>query len=93
MRTAYSASKFAFTGFSRALRGEVSHHGVKVTMIYPGYVQTNISKNAHAGAFGQTIGFTDKNIANGIALPNAISRILRAVETGETEYCLYNGID
>jgi short-subunit dehydrogenase len=41
-RTAYSASKFAMTGFFEALRAEVTTAGVSVTTAYPGVVSTNI---------------------------------------------------
>jgi short-subunit dehydrogenase len=41
-RTAYSASKFAMTGFFEALRAELKGAGVSVTTAYPGVVTTNI---------------------------------------------------
>jgi short-subunit dehydrogenase len=41
-RTAYSASKFAMTGFFEALRAELKGAGVSVTTAYPGVVSTNI---------------------------------------------------
>lgn len=41
-RTAYSATKFAMTGFFEALRTEVAPHGVSVTIAYPGVVDTQI---------------------------------------------------
>lgn len=41
-RTAYSASKFAMTGFFEALRTELRGAGVGVTTAYPGVVATNI---------------------------------------------------
>jgi len=53
VRTVYSGSKFALTGFSKALRSEVKPHGISVSMIYPGYVQTNISNNACTGVHGE----------------------------------------
>ncbi len=55
-RTMYCASKFAITGFSKALRAEVKP--VKVIMVYPGFIQTNISVNAFAGD-GKKLGKTD----------------------------------
>jgi len=39
-RTAYSASKFAMTGFFEALRAELKSSGVSVTTAYPGVVAT-----------------------------------------------------
>lgn len=41
-RTAYSATKFAMTGFFEALRAEVKGDGVSVTIAYPGVVATRI---------------------------------------------------
>ena len=41
-RTAYSATKFAMTGFFEALRAEVKGAGVSVTTAYPGVVATQI---------------------------------------------------
>ena len=41
-RTAYSATKFAMTGFFEALRTELQPEGVSVTIAYPGVVDTRI---------------------------------------------------
>ena len=58
-RTSYSASKFAIAGFSKSLRAEVSHLGIKVIMVYTGYIRTNISVNALVGNGNQKLGKTD----------------------------------
>ena len=41
-RTAYSATKFAMSGFFEALRTEVKQRGISVTTAYPGVVTTQI---------------------------------------------------
>ncbi|HKB54540.1 MAG TPA: SDR family oxidoreductase [Ramlibacter sp.] len=41
-RTAYSATKFAMTGFFEALRAEVKHDGISVTIAFPNVVATRI---------------------------------------------------
>jgi len=41
-RTAYSATKFAMTGFFEALRAELKSSGVSVTTAFPGVVATSI---------------------------------------------------
>jgi short-subunit dehydrogenase len=57
-RTAYSATKFAMTGFFEALRVELKSAGVSVTTAYPGVVATRIRYNGYnakgepAGASG-----------------------------------------
>ena len=45
----YSASKYAVEALSDALRREVAHHGVSVSMIEPGYVKTELMKSAGKG--------------------------------------------
>ena len=54
-RTAYSASKFAMTGFFEALRAELRSAGVSVTTAYPGVVLTNIRSHG-LNAAGQAAG-------------------------------------
>lgn len=57
-RTAYSATKFAMTGFFEALRAELKNAGVSVTTAYPGVVATAIrhrgfnARGEPAGASG-----------------------------------------
>jgi dehydrogenase/reductase SDR family protein 7B len=46
LRSAYAASKHALQGFFDCLRAEVHDRGVHVTVISPGYVRTDITKNA-----------------------------------------------
>ena len=48
-RSAYAASKHALHGFFDALRAELSLKNIKVTIICPGYVHTNIMINALKG--------------------------------------------
>ncbi|HYD59609.1 MAG TPA: SDR family oxidoreductase [Noviherbaspirillum sp.] len=48
---AYSATKFGVVGFSRGLRAEAADLGVKVTVLCPGFVESNIFEAAiNAGA-------------------------------------------
>lgn len=54
-RTAYSASKFAMTGFFEALRAELRPAGVSVTTAYPGVVATRIRYHGY-NARGQAAG-------------------------------------
>lgn len=54
-RTAYSASKHAMAGFFDSLRIELADSGVSVTMIYPGFVDTEI-RGKELGADGNQIG-------------------------------------
>ncbi len=47
-RSGYAASKHAMAGFFDSLRIELAPCGVSVTMIYPGFVTTEIRKRAFA---------------------------------------------
>lgn len=46
----YSASKFAVRAFCDALREEETEHGVRVTSIYPGRVDTDMQREIFRGA-------------------------------------------
>lgn len=54
-RTAYAASKHAMAGFFDSLRIELMDQGVSVTMIYPGFVSTEVRQRA-MGPDGKPIG-------------------------------------
>lgn len=45
-RSAYAASKHALHGWFDCLRQEVQEDGIDVTLVCPGYVKTNVTKNA-----------------------------------------------
>ena len=53
-RTAYAASKHAMAGFFDSLRIEVAEYNVSVTMIYPGFVQSEIREHALDGSGNAT---------------------------------------
>jgi short-subunit dehydrogenase len=82
-RSAYSAAKHALHGFFEALRFELQGK-VKVTMICPGYVQTNLSVNALKGN-GTKHGLIDINQAKGIPADVAAAIIINAVKRGKQE--------
>lgn len=46
MRSAYAASKHALQGFFDCLRAEVYDENIKVTLLVPGYVSTNLTLSA-----------------------------------------------
>lgn len=49
MQVGYSASKFAVRGFSEGLRHELAPTTVRVTVVHPGGVSTNIAKRSRRG--------------------------------------------
>ena len=52
-RSAYIAAKHAMTGFYEALRSEVANQGIDITLVFPGFVKTDIAKNAFTGDGGR----------------------------------------
>ena len=54
-RSGYAASKHAMAGFFDSLRIELADSGISVTMIYPGFVKSEIRERA-AGADGEPLG-------------------------------------
>jgi short-subunit dehydrogenase len=83
-RTAYSASKHALIGFFDSLRAEVHDHGIAVTVICPGYVQTNTSLNA-LKTDGTPHGKMDDDIRKGMSSDECARQILTAIKTAKRE--------
>lgn len=54
-RSGYAASKHAMAGFFDSVRIELAASGVTVTMVYPGFVQTEIRERAY-GPDGRPLG-------------------------------------
>ncbi|CAL2090742.1 SDR family oxidoreductase [Tenacibaculum sp. 190524A05c] len=65
LRSTYAATKHALHGFFDSLRAEVHQDNIKVTMVCPGFVTTNVSKNALTGD-GTPQDKMDTATANGI---------------------------
>lgn len=84
LRSAYAASKHALHGFFEALRAEVASQGVRVTMVVPGYIRTNVSRNA-LRADGSAYGVTDETHAKAMLPAVAARRIVDAVARGKAE--------
>jgi dehydrogenase/reductase SDR family member 7B len=84
MRSAYAAAKHALHGFFDCLRAEVSPNNVKVTMLTPGYIRTNISSYATTSS-ANAVGATSQNINGGLAPEKAAMQIMRAIEKGAFE--------
>ncbi|MGV3619791.1 MAG: SDR family oxidoreductase [Archangium sp.] len=84
LRSAYAASKHALHGFFDCLRAEVSDSGVGVTMICPGYIQTEVSKNALT-ADGSPTNKTGDDIANGFPADATALQIVDAVAAKKSE--------
>lgn len=87
LRTAYCAAKHGLIGYSDALRAEVAALGVKVTVVTPGYVRTNIAMNALT-ADGERQGHSDDHIDAGLDPDDVAQTIVAAVAHGTPEVAM-----
>lgn len=83
-RTSYSASKHALHGFFDSLRAEVYNDNIDITLICPGYVRTDISKNALMGD-GTPQNKMDKATDNGLSPESFAQKMLRAIAAKKRE--------
>jgi dehydrogenase/reductase SDR family protein 7B len=83
-RSGYSASKFALSGFYEALRAENYKENIQVSVIYPGFVKTNVSLNART-ASGKKQGTMDLAQSAGISAEQCARRALAGIIRGKNE--------
>jgi short-subunit dehydrogenase len=83
-RTAYSASKFAMTGFFEALRAELVSAGVSVTIAFPGVVLTRIRYHG-LNAKGQAAGSSGLREDNGMSVDHCVRLIIEGMQTRKRE--------
>tara|TARA_R110002051_G_scaffold130577_2_gene204458 strand:- start:71435 stop:72223 length:789 start_codon:yes stop_codon:yes gene_type:complete len=78
-RSGYCGAKHALHGFFDALRMEHEKDGLKVTLICPGFVQTNVAKNALT-ADGSAQKSEDKATANGLPVAVFAQKMKKAID-------------
>ena len=78
LRSAYAASKFAQLGFFESLRLEEEKNNIDISMVFPGFVNTDISKNALSGN-GFQYGLKDQNQQNGISPEKCAQDIINGI--------------
>jgi dehydrogenase/reductase SDR family protein 7B len=79
LRSAYSASKHALCGYFESLRCETYGKGIKVTLLFPGRVNTNISLHAITKD-GSAYGIMDHGQSGGISVEKCAKKIVMAVK-------------
>ncbi|MFO7658614.1 MAG: SDR family oxidoreductase [Bacteroidales bacterium] len=84
LRSAYAASKHALHGFFDTLRSELYLKNIKVTIICPGRILTNVSINAITKD-GTAYGKMDEGQAKGLPADVFARRVLRALRKGRKE--------
>lgn len=88
-RASYSAAKAAIHMWANSLRAEVAKHGIGVSVIFPGFIKTNVSFNALNGA-GQAQGHQDDAIENGLDANVFAQYVVKAL-INEEEYIVVGG--
>lgn len=83
-RSSYAASKHALHGFFDSLRAEVHNNNIKVLLVCPGFIQTNISINALIGN-GETLGTMDKATAKGLTPKECANQIIKGILSEKQE--------
>ncbi len=84
LRSSYSASKHALHGFFDSLRAEVYDENIHVTLILPGFVNTELSINALTKD-GSNQGTKDKATANGLTPEYFAKKAVRAISRQKRE--------
>lgn len=83
-RSTYSASKHALQGFYESLRAEHKKDNIKVHIVIPGYVKTNISFNAVLSD-GSTNNKLDDGQAGGVSAEKCAKQIIRGIKKNKKE--------
>ena len=90
LRCGYSSSKFALYGFFETLQAEYADKGIKVTLVCPGRVKTNISFYA-LDKGGERHGQLDPGQAGGLSAEKAARKIVHAIAHGKREVLVGRG--
>ena len=84
LRSTYAASKHALHGFFDSLRAEVAKDGIAITIVCPGYIRTNVSRNALTGN-GAAFGKMDETHERAMRPEECANRIVNAVADRKQE--------
>ncbi|MBI4646682.1 MAG: SDR family oxidoreductase [Bacteroidia bacterium] len=84
LRSAYAASKHALYGFFESVRTELEEKNIRVTMVAPGRIRTNISVNALTKD-GSAYGIMDRGQNTGIGVEKCAKKILKAINNNKKE--------
>jgi dehydrogenase/reductase SDR family member 7B len=77
-RSGYAASKHALHGYFESLRAEVHRAGITITLVCPGYVDSDLPLQALTGS-GQPYGRRDVTHSRGMPATECAARILKGI--------------
>ena len=86
-RSGYCGAKHALHGFFDALRMEHEKDQINVTLICPGFVQTNVAKNALVGD-GNSSKREDEATKNGVTADFCAKKIIEAIRNKRFEVAI-----
>lgn len=89
-RSSYCGAKHALHGFFDALRLEHDKDHIRVTMICPGFVNTDIARNALKGD-GSTLQDQDAATENGLEVTEFAQKMLKAINKEKFEAYIGKG--
>lgn len=84
LRSGYAAAKHALHGFFETLRAENYDNGIRVMMVCPGYVNTNVAVNA-LDEKAQSRGVNDKGQQEGLDPKVMAKKIIKGIEKEKLE--------
>lgn|SRR5690554_766663 len=84
LRSSYSSSKFAVYGFFETLHAEYYKDNIRIVMVCPGRINTNISYNA-LEADGTKHAKMDSGQQNGMSAEKAAVKIVKAINNRKAE--------
>jgi short-subunit dehydrogenase len=95
-RSGYCGAKHALHGFFDALRMEHEKENIRVSLVCPGFIRTNVAKNALTGD-GSALQKEDDATANGMTVDLCAKAIISAIEKkkfevyigGKEKYAVY----
>ena len=91
-RTGYCAAKHAVMGFFDALRTEVAHLGITVSTVVPGFIRTNVARNALTGS-GKPKAAAEADIDEGMDARRCAEVIVTALAGGQEEIPVGEGAE
>lgn len=84
LRSSYAASKHALHGFFDSLRAEVYQNNIKVTLVCPGFVQTQVSMNSLTGD-GSPQQIMDQATSNGLSVDAFVACFIKKMKNDPDE--------
>lgn len=83
-RSGYAASKHALHGYFDSLRAELYQENIKITIVCPGFIKTNVSINALIGD-GSSQNTMDDAQAGGLSPARCAEKMIQAIDRGKEE--------